>query len=701
MEIKKDIAWRAYFLFALITMLAIAVVFQLISIQFINGKQYRDLVEEYTTVYREVPAARGNIYDENNNLLATSLPFFEIRFDTKADGIKPDTFKKYRDSLAFQLANTFNDISAKEYAVNIQKAYNSNNRYYLLKRKVNYIEYKALQKMPLLKKGKNGGGLIAVQSSKRVLPFQNLALRTIGYVRDTTRAESVGLELSMNKYLAGQDGNRLMQKIPGGWIPIEGENEIEPINGLDIVTTLDIKLQDIADNALRNALIKHNADHGCAIVMETETGKIKALVNLTNHNGNCAEDYNYAIAESVEPGSTFKTSTYLAMLEDDVLNFDEKVDISQGTWNIYGQTVHDAETHDKLPQSNVTEVFAVSSNIGAAKLIEKYYKTNPNKFIEKLQQFHLHEKTGIDLKGEQNPYIKTVNEKSWSRVSLPWMSFGYEVSLTPLQIACFYNTIANNGKMMKPYLVNQVKKNNRVIESFKPITVDKSIASKNTIKKIQYLLRQVFENEHGTAHSLNSSYIKLSGKTGTTQIASGKRGYKLNAAHRSSIAGFFPSDNPKYTCVVVISNPVGEYYGGKVAGPVFKEIAEKYFAHQSIETENITNILIDSIVKLPNSAGLTEEINKTYDKLHIAYNNDTESEYVAYSNNENSVKANERKILNNTMPNLKGFGMRDALFILENYGLNVKTVGKGKVIEQSPEPNSTIKRGNYVLLKFE
>lgn len=679
--------------------IGVAVLFQIVNIQFVHGEYYRNLADSLTTTYRTIPANRGNVYDGNGFLLATSLPYFEIRFDAHATALKPDTFNKYRDTLAFQLSKLFKDENANYYAQLLQKARNNKNRYALLKRKVSYVDYVALRKMPMLKPGRKGGAMISIQSNKRVMPFQDLALRTIGYARDTSRAQSIGLEKTMDKYLSGQDGKRLMQRIAGGWIPINDDNEIEPINGYDVVTTLDIELQDLTEQALLKSLQNNNALHGSAIVMEVETGEIKAIANLGLHDGNYIEDYNYAIGEKTEPGSTFKTATFLALLDEYDADTAQIIHIGNSTWNINGKTVRDAEGHGNLTDVSMAKAFAISSNVATAKLAYKYYAEKPQKYVDKLKKFGLGDITGIELSGEKKPTLRDTKDPQWSKLSLPWMSFGYEVAFTPLQILTFYNAIANDGKMMKPFLVKEIKNQSRVIEKFKPQILQNKIASKASIIKLRRLLEMVV-NKGGTAYNIHTNNIELAGKTGTTQL--NYKGENANA-YQSSFAGYFPAENPKYSCIVVINTPRnGIYYGGLVSAPVFKEIAEKYYAKKSLKSESLNKILKDSIVKLPSMVALKSEANYLYDMLEISSHDVAKNnEFVHYISNENSVKGNAIKIVDNIMPNVIGMGLRDALALLENKKIKVKVSGFGKVVSQSKNIGESIKKGETVIISAE
>jgi len=679
--------------------IGIAVLFQIVNIQFVHGEYYRNLADSLTTTYRTIPANRGNVYDENGFLLATSLPYFEIRFDAYAASLKPDTFKKYRDTLAIQLSNHFKDASSAEYANILQKARNTKNRYTLLKRKASYIDYVALRKMAMLKPGKRGGAMISIQSNKRVMPFKDLALRTIGYVRDTSRAQSIGLEKTMDKYLAGQDGKRLMQRIAGGWIPINDDNEIEPVNGYDVITTLDIELQDLAEHSLLKTLQNNNALHGSAIVMEVETGEIKAIANLGLLNGEYVEDYNYAIGEKTEPGSTFKTASFLALIDDFDTDTAQLVQIGNGTWTTNGKTVRDAEGHGNITEVSMAKAFAISSNVATAKLVTKYYANKPQDFVDKLKSFGLGDMTGIELSGEKKPTLRGTKDAHWSRLSLPWMSFGYEVSFTPLQILTFYNAIANDGKMMKPFIVKEIKNQSRTIEKFNPEVVQKRIASKSSIKTIKQLLEMVIK-KGGTASNIYTENIALAGKTGTTQL--NYQG-ENTSAYQSSFAGYFPAENPKYSCIVVVNTPRnGVYYGGYVAAPVFKEIAEKYYAKKSLKSESLNKILKDSVVYLPSVVATKKEANYLYDELEISTHDEAEnSDWVRYSANENSVHGNTVKILPNLMPNLVGMGLRDAVFLLENHKVKVKIIGHGKVKRQSKNVGERLQKGETVLIEAE
>ena len=575
MNIKKDILWRIYLSFFMITLVAVAIIVQSFRIQVVEGEHWKSLADSLTTIFKTIPAERGNIFSEDGSLLATSLAYFEVRMDANAEALSDDVFYKDVDSLALCMANFLKDKTAREYKTKLINARKDGNRYMLIKRNVTFPELQVIESWPIFRLGRYKGGLISIQTNKRKMPFGMLAHRTIGYVRTGPGAQSVGLEAEYDQALAGVNGKRLMQKIAGNtWMPINDRNEIDPRNGRDLITTLDVNIQDVAEYALLKALQKHNADHGSVIVMEVKTGKIKAIANLGKMGeGEYWEKYNYAIGEATEPGSTFKLATMMALLEDGLVDLEDSVDIGYGEVYYSGQILRDAESHSKGKVS-VGHSFEISSNVGISKLAHKHYAKNPKALIDHFRNFHLDKKVDIELRGEPSPHIKSPGDKGWSALSVPWMSVGYEVLITPLQMLTFYNAVANGGVMVRPYLVSEVREYGHTIEQFHPEIIDGGICSKETIKKLQTILEGVVQN--GTAKNLRDPNYEIAGKTGTAQIADKKHGYQK--VYQSSFAGYFPADDPQYSCIVVINAPSnGVYYGSTVAGPVFKEISDKIF----------------------------------------------------------------------------------------------------------------------------
>ncbi|APY10204.1 penicillin-binding protein [Seonamhaeicola sp. S2-3] len=645
----------------------LAVVFKLLSIQFIEGDKYKALAEKRVVKDVVIPANRGNVYSANGNLLATSIPKYDIRIDAVTSSSKD--FKKYLKPLADSLAK-FTGKSSSYYQRELRKARANKNRYYLLVRNIGYSDYIRIRNFPLLNLGAFKGGLIVEQKTKREHPMGGIAQRTIGYERidEQGNVTRPGIDGAFGiKYLRGVDGKRKKQRIgKGQWKPLSDANEIEPKDGYDVYTTIDVNIQDIAHHALLEQLEKYKADHGCVVVMETKTGEVKAISNLgRSSKGYYYEKRNYAVWESHEPGSTFKLMAITAALEDKVIDTSDVVDTGKGVLTYYGKKVRDSK-YGGYGKISVSKAFEVSSNTGIVKVIHKAYAKNPEKFVDRLYAMNLNDTLQIPIIGEGKPVIPDPRIKNgrWSGIALQWMAYGYGVSFTPLQTLTFYNAIANGGEMVKPRFLKEVREFDKVIEPFKKEVINEQICSKETVKKVQQLLKNVVEKEHGTGHRLYSKNFSMAGKTGTCQKDYSNK-EKLN--YISSFAGYFPAENPKYSCIVVIHEPdksVG-YYGADVSGPVFKRIAQKIYTDTPLVDE------VETLeVKQPS----------------------VEKEYEGYYNLAQKYKT--------IMPNVVGLPAMDALSLLENMDvkLKVKLKGSGVVKEQSVNKSVKLKDNQTVVL---
>ncbi|GIV34256.1 MAG: penicillin-binding protein [Chitinophagales bacterium] len=697
MSIKRSILARIYITFFFLCLMGAAILFKVIHIQQVEGKYLISLADSLTTDYLPIEAERGNVLTEDGQLLATSLPFFEIRADLNAEALTDNIFYSNVDSLAWHIAQFKKDKPATYYKQMLVNARKMGNRYLLIEKNITYPELQQIKQWPLFRMGRYKGGLIVIQESKRTRPYQILAHRTIGYVREGIKP--VGLEGRFNEYLAGVSGKRLMQRIAGGtWIPVNDENEIMPENGKDIVTTIDINLQDVAENALYKALQKHNADHGSVVVMEVATGKIRAIANLGKiQDGSYWENYNYAIGEATEPGSTIKLAALIALLEDGFIDLDDSVDLERGVTGFHDKKMYDSEQHDYRYVS-VKRAFEISSNVGISKLVYKYYGKHPQKYIEYLRKLHLHEKVGIEIEGEPNSFIKDPTNKDWSGVSLPWMSVGYEMMITPLRILTLYNAIANDGRMMKPYLVSAVTQRGKVIKEFEPEVIEDKICSDRTLRKVKLLLEGVVSN--GTASHLQSRYYTFAGKTGTAKIADKNRGYA--EIYQASFVGYFPAQNPIYSCIVVINEPKnGMYYGGHVAGPVFREIADKVFSTclEMHEPVNQRNYFIAD--ELPHAkSGYRADISNLYEAIGVSCNYRHDDEWVYVRQKDNSLDLRPYELKEGYVPDVRGMGLRDALYLLENLGMKVHFTGVGKVKSQSIRHGTRVNPGMQIMLEL-
>jgi len=698
---NKEMMNRSYVVYFAMALVGVSIIAKVLFIQFVEGSFWREKAENLTTVYRDIDAVRGNIYSDDGSMLATSVPIYEVRMDLNADGLTDETFNENIDSLSIKLSELFKDQSPLEWKRQLVAGRQNGERYHLIKRRVKFHQMKALREFPIFKLGKFKGGLIVLQQNRRERPFRMLAARTIGYDREGVAP--VGLEGAYRKELAGVSGKRLMQKISGGlWMPINDENEIEPMDGYDIHTTINLNIQDVAENALLDQLKRHDAHHGCVILMEVETGEIKAIANLSKDNdGDYYEYYNYAIGESAEPGSTFKLPSLVVALEDGYIKLNDSIDAGNGSAEFHGETMRDSKEggHGKV---SVEEAFAVSSNIGVMRIIEKYYANEPAKFINGLRRMNLGDSIGIEIAGEGAPLIKDPSDKSWSLISYLWTSIGYEVKMTPLQILTFYNAIANNGKMMKPIFIKRITDKSSVIREVDPQVINPRICSEKTVKQAQKLLEAVVKE--GTATNLKNANYTIAGKTGTARVAESSAGYGTKITYQASFAGYFPADNPKYSCIVVVNAPNRSvYYASHVAGPIFAEIADKVYATSiNIHDELEPSTDFTSLTKIPVSkSGMQNDLNNVFEELNVKVeSSNAENKWIVTQTGTDKVEMGRRTIVENLVPNVKGMSAQDAVFILENAGLKVKLRGSGMIKSQSIIPGANIHRGQEIILEL-
>ncbi len=619
---------------------ALGITYKLIDIQFVKGDFYRKKAEERTVRDFEIKANRGNVYTADGSLLATSVSKFDIRMD--AVTVSDKNFEKNIKGLSKALSKMLGK-SEGFYENYIRKARKNKNRYLFITRNLSYNQYIQIKSFPIFKLGVYKGGFIAEQRTVREHPLGKIAERSVGY--DDYRG-MVGIEGNFREYLRGKNGNRLKQRIAKGqWKPLNDTNEVEPVDGKDIITTIDLNVQDIAHHALLGQLEKFEADHGTVVVMEVKTGEIKAIANLgRNREGKYYERLNHAVGESHEPGSTFKLMSIVVALEDKVIDTSTIIDTEDGKYKVYDRTVRD--THrGGYGKISAARVFEVSSNVGIVKIIEQHYGDNPQKFIDGLKRMEVGKKLDLPIKGEGVPILPNPKDKkTWYGTSLAWMTHGYGVSITPLQTLAFYNAIANNGEMVKPRFIKEIRTQDRVIERFDKVVINPKICSQETIDKVQEMLKNVVKR--GTATNIYNKNYELAGKTGTcqTEYWTGKTQYI------SSFVGYFPADNPQFSCIVVIHKPKKEigYYGADVAGPVFKKIAHKIYT----ETP-----LLDEVKELQQNPRIIDE------------------KFDAYS----IIARKEMQ----QMPNLKNMSGMDAIALLENLGMKVQFKGTGKVKIQS------------------
>jgi len=658
----KHIAYRIYIVAFFMLIIAIAIAVKLTNIQWVEGEYYRNLAKERTVKNFVIPANKGNIYSSDGSLLATSIPNYTLRFDAIAP--KAEDFNKNLQPLCDSLSKLLSR-PAQYYKTELLKARSNKNRYYLLARNLSYTEYMKIKSFPLFNKGAYKGGLITEQKTVREHPIGLVAERTIGYERIKPNGEpdGKGIEWAFKDYLNGKDGKRLMQKMAKGqWKPIRDENEVEPQDGFDIISTIDVYIQDIAHHALLKQLEYYEADHGCVVVMETKTGHVKAISNLgRNENGQYTETINYAVSESHEPGSTFKLLDLIALFEDRLADTNTVYDSRGGEISYFNRRVRDSKKggYGKI---SLAKGFEVSSNTVLVQAVYENYKNNPKKFVEHINRMKLNQPLGLQIKGEGKPVIPQPGEKNWYGTTLPWMAYGYGVSMTPLQTLTLYNAIANNGEMVKPIFVSEIKEWNKPIKQFEKEIINPQIASKETIDKVKVVLENVVKR--GTGSKLYSKDFSMAGKTGTAQV-----GYadKANLYYASSFVGYFPADEPKYSCIVVVHKPSKSkgYSGADVSGPVFKRIAQKVFTDVPSTNE---------IKNLEKPIPLQEKSYETF-----------------YTNSSKEMK---------TIPNVKGMSGMDAIALLENLKVKVKVIGVGKVKKQSIQPGETLQKNSTIILEL-
>ncbi|MDJ1483420.1 penicillin-binding protein [Cytophagaceae bacterium YF14B1] len=703
MSIKKAILVRVRIAYLLVAVFAIGVIVRIVWLQWVDGAKWHTIARKRMTDYRIVKAVRGNIYADDGSLLATSLPFYRLAIDPTV--AKDTTIAKGLDSLALLLSNYFGDRTPDEYRRRIKDIRKFNERvkdgdqkqYLVMNQKlIDYQGKKMMEKWPIFRYGRNKGGVIFERLDRRYRPFKFLAQRTIGFLND--KKQGAGLEFSYNKQLAGQNGRALFQRMSGGaWKPIGDADEVDPEQGFDIQTTININVQDVAETSLLRALQKHRANYGCVMVMEVATGEIKAIANLGKiGEGVYGENYNYAVGPQgrTNPGSTFKLASMIALLEETRVSPTDSIETGNGEYKFYDRVMRDAKAHGKV---TVQEAFEVSSNIAFVKLVHQNFGNKPDRFIHYLESFGLTRPLGFQMMGEAVPLIRTPKNPTWSGLSLPWMAVGYENEISPLQILTFYNAVANHGKLIQPIIVRQIRTADETLEAYQGRVMNEKICSDATLEKVTRMLEGVVER--GTAKNIAGSAYKIAGKTGTTQKL---RNGRYTKSYYTSFAGFFPAHRPKYSCIVVIDGPQGfEQYGSDVAAPVFKEVADKIYAldvemHKMMpERGKVSGFPVvragnlDDMQYLCNEIGISNHADGNLQEWAVA---------VAGSK---SISWASRQGKPGKVPDVTGMTLRDALYILENRGLRVRYSGRGRVVNQSQSPGSLALKNSTITIQLE
>lgn len=691
MNIKRSIVLRVRVVFILIALTSAAIPYRIVQLQLTEGDKWREKAEIVNFQYREVPATRGNIYAGDGSLLATSLPFYRVAMDPTI--AKSDKYKAGIDSLSKMLSGHYKDKSAAAYKRMITDSRLDSKRYLVLNRKqIGYQDMQKMAKWPIFREGRLAGGVIFEKVEKRYRPFNSLASRTVGFLNEDSYG--AGIEYSFNSYLSGKDGKALFQRLAGGsWKPVFDAEDVKPEDGFDIITTLDVNIQDVAETALRRQLTDREAEFGSVIVMEVKTGQIKAIANLQrNKSGNgYGENYNFAIGDqgNTEPGSTFKLLSMLALLEENKISLDQTIETGNGVHKFYNQYMRDAK-NGGFGTITIREAFEKSSNVGISKLVDEHFGSSPSRFMAYIEKVGLKEPIGFQLTGEGKPYFKKPGEKNWYGTSLPWISIGYESKVNPLHTLALYNAVANGGVMVKPYIVKAVVKGNMIEKNYETEIMRERIASEKTIKNLQDLLEGVVSR--GTAKNIANADYKIAGKTGTAQKIIGGA---YTQTYYTSFAGYFPADHPKYSMIVVIDSPNGfAAYGGDVSAPVFKEIADRIYALDvELNPDNQSKILLADTA-LPKSpfipAGRAEEIHQILEQLGLKANPTQSEEWVKTVTSGESIQWQGNDTDKPMVPDVSGLSLRDALFILENKGLRVNYSGKGRVQDQSLTPGSKL-----------
>ena len=704
-SVKKSIVTRVRLAFLGVAVFSSAIFWKATKIQFQEGGKWRALEQERRISYQPVPATRGNIYSDNESIMATSLPFYRVAWDPGV--VEESVFNAGVDSLAWHLSNFFGDRSVQEYRrrlVNARRSKEPALRYIRLNsRQINFQDKKMLANWPIFRARRNRGGAIFEKVDKRFRPFGGLAQRTIGFVNEDKHG--AGLEYTFEQSLAGKAGEALFERVPGGVKPVYDGTEIKPLPGYDVKTTLDINLQDVAENALYKSLVDNNAQYGCVILMEVATGEIKAVANLGKASDDTyKEDYNYAFADQgrTEPGSTFKLASMMALFEARPgLTLDDIVDTGNGRMYVGGAVKSDSHGYGRI---TVQQVFEKSSNIGVAKLVDKYFAGNPAEYTDQLKKFGLDKPLGFQMAGEARPYVKDPTDRSWSRTSLTTMSIGYELKLAPLQTLALYNAIANGGVKVQPLIVKEIKQADKVLQRNETKVLNPKICSEATLAKVKAMMEGVVTE--GTARGIRPKDYAIAGKTGTAwKFKNGQ----YTKTYSTSFVGYFPADKPKYSCIVVVDSPRnGRIYGADVAAPVFREVADKCMARDLLSQRPLLAKarLNKSHVPLVR-AGMQEELALVCQTLGLVGRTQaTGGEEWVRAASDTAFHARTVALVANPVragrvPQVRGLTLRDALFLLENRGLHVRALGTGRVREQSLAVGAPIKRGEVITLVLE
>ena len=712
---KTDTLWKTYLVYILVLVFGIAIIAKIIVVQTRDNKELLELAEKREYRVRTLEASRGNIFSCDGQLMATSVPVYDVFFDYKA--VDSAFLAQNIDSLCRQMASLFPKRNAAQWKAFFAEGIAKKNRHYKIALNISQAELRQMEQFVIFNRGIYRGGIISEKKIRRERPYKELAGLMLGMANET-QGYYFGLEGAYNDYLRGQDGRQLIRRTHhGGWMPVNSDDDVEAQNGDDIVTTFDMKLQDIVESALLNTLTENKAEQGCAVLMDVETGYVRACANLSlNHEtGKYEELYNVALAERYEPGSVFKIASMVVLLnENKDMSLDDKVNIGTGPIKFSNRTMKDDHSFAKGGICTVQEVIEQSSNKGTAVLVSKTFAAHPEKYVEGLYALNLNKKIGTGITGEAQPVIKHPNDKTkdgrklWSKVSLPWMSIGYEVNVTPMHLLMLYNAIANNGKMMKPQFVTEIRRGNQTIEKYEPVVLNEHITSPESIEKLQTMLEGV--TIRGTAkRQFQNCVVNVAGKTGTAQYYDKVQGYAYHEPgmgrklYNTTFVGYFPAEKPRYSCIVMVSRARGRYWAaGSVSAPGFREIAEKVYAMRigTQEEDSIPAIEPIStepvIVRHSKETNYLNGISKPFNDFAI------NGEWVTVETTEDGETHIREAVLSPTIvPNVVGMDITDAIYILENMGIKTEFVGQGTVKEQSLPAGDTLKANSVIHLKLE
>lgn len=716
---NRSLHFRYLLIVLVIALVCMAILFKMSRTIFVERDKWQAKAEKplYDTV--PVVATRGNILAADGRLLATTMPRYTMYMDFAADGFDRDTFFRYLDPLCRALARMPGDRSAEAYKAHLRRGLTHKYRrhYRVSFARLSYVQMKEILEYPFFnQKNSNKSGLVFETLLSRERPFGMLATSTVGgvyagMVNGEGRGGASGIELACDSLLRGENGKRVRQRVQWRWVE---DILTKPVAGKDILTTIDVDIQDMAESALLKKLQETQADYGVAVIMEVETGAIRAIANLDRQSdGSYKEGVNHAVSDLIEPGSTFKTASMMVALDAGVVRPDDIFYGEKGRFVYARQPMYD-HNYRKGGYENLTAAQTIwySSNIGISKIVLKGFEKEPQKFVDGLYAIGLNKKVDIGIPGALAPVIKYPvlsdgkPNPAWSKLSLPWMSFGYEVTIPPIYTLMFYNGIANGGKMIKPYIIAGVSEDGSLEEEFGTEVVTRQMCKPQTLKEIHQMLVDVVQ--HGTAHgrkAVSSDYVQIAGKTGTAQIHQGKAGYKGNIVrHRVSFCGYFPAENPKYSGIVVISAPrIGYPSGGTMPGAVLRTVAEELYARGFLPGEN--TLPRDSVfAQMPAvKKGSLDETLYLCKRLSLPYvapepDDEAGDEWVSVRSHDYTMVMERIKPNSYTVPSVVGMGARDAIYLLERVELRVSVVGSGKVVRQSLPVGRRVSQGQKITI---